>query len=182
MISKDDFWNDNQKAQGILKEKNFVEKIINEHFKQCFNDLNDFANSLEKEYDEELYIELKSSLKSLKKNIKSLEANCYLSNESDKFDCFLEVHAGAGGTESQDWADMIRRMYLKWSEKSGRSYILISESKGEEAGIKSSTIKISGVNSFGYLRESGVHRLVRISPFDLIKEDILVSQVYGFIL
>ena len=153
LIAKENFWDDNQKAQDILKEKNFVEKIINEHCKlnSICNDLNDFVNSLEKEYDEDLYIELKSSLKSLKKNIKSLEANCYLSNESDKFDCFLEVHAGAGGTESQDWADMIRRMYLKWSEKSGRSCILISESKGEEAGIKSSTIKISGINSFGYL-------------------------------
>jgi len=169
LIAEENFWNDNQKAQVILKEKNFVEKIINEHFKlnSICNDLNDFVNSLEKEYDEDLYLELKSSLKSLEKNIKSLEANCYLSNESDKFDCFLEVHAGAGGTESQDWADMIRRMYLKWSEKSGRSCILISESKGEEAGIKSSTIKISGTNSFGYLKhESGVHRLVRISPFD----------------
>ena len=85
----------------------------------------------------------------------------------DKLDCYLEVHAGAGGTESQDWADMIRRMYLKWSEKVGRSCILISESKGDEAGIKSSTIRISGLNSFGYLKnESGVHRMVRISPFD----------------
>ncbi len=169
LIAEENFWDDNQKAQSILKDKNFFEKIINEHCKLniLYNDLNDFANSLEKEYDEELYVELKSNLKSLKKNIKSLEANCYLSSESDKFDCFLEVHAGAGGTESQDWADMIRRMYLKWSEKSGRSYNLISESKGEEAGIKSSTIKISGINSFGYLKhESGVHRLVRISPFD----------------
>ena len=168
-IAKENFWDDNQKAQDILKEKNFVEKISNEYrnLKSIHNDLNDFVNSLEKEYDEELHLELKTSLKTLQKKIKSLEVNCYLSNESDKFDCFLEVHAGAGGTESQDWADMIRRMYLKWSEKNGRSCILISESKGEEAGIKSSTIKISGINSFGYLKyESGVHRLVRISPFD----------------
>ena len=87
---------DTQKAQGILKEKNFVEKIINEYRKlnSICNDLNDFVNSLEKEYDEDLHIELKSSLKSLKKNIKSLEANCYLSNESDKLDCFLEVTCG----------------------------------------------------------------------------------------
>ena len=114
-----------------------------------------------------MYIELKQSLKELSKNIKSLEANCYLSGDADKLDCYLEVHAGAGGTESQDWADMIRKMYLKWSEKTSRSYELISESKGEEAGIKSSTIKIIGLNSFGYLKsESGVHRLVRISPFD----------------
>ena len=119
LISKDDFWNDNQKAQGILKEKNFVEKIINEHCKlnSTCNDLNDFVSSLEKEYDEDLYKELKSNLKSLKKKIKSLEANCYLSNDSDQLDCFLGVYAGAGGTESQDWADMIRRMYLNGQKK-----------------------------------------------------------------
>jgi len=122
---------------------------------------------LEKEFDDDLYSELKKTLKKLSQSIKSLEANCYLSGDADKFDCYLEVHAGAGGTESQDWADMIRKMYLKWSEKTDRSCELISESKGEEAGIKSSTIKISGLNSFGYLKnESGVHRLVRISPFD----------------
>ena len=114
-----------------------------------------------------MYSELKKTLKKLSQSIKSLEANCYLSGDADKFDCYLEVHAGAGGTESQDWADMIRKMYLKWSEKTDRSCELINESKGEEAGIKSSTIKISGLNSFGYLKnESGVHRLVRISPFD----------------
>jgi peptide chain release factor 2 len=122
---------------------------------------------LEKEFDDDLYSELKKTLKILSQSIKSLEANCYLSGDADKFDCYLEVHAGAGGTESQDWADMIRKMYLKWSEKTDRACELISESKGEEAGIKSSTIKISGLNSFGYLKnESGVHRLVRISPFD----------------
>ena len=122
---------------------------------------------MEKEFDDDLYSELKKTLKILSQSIKSLEANCYLSGDADKFDCYLEVHAGAGGTESQDWADMIRKMYLKWSEKTHRSCELISESKGEEAGIKSSTIKISGLNSFGYLKnESGVHRLVRISPFD----------------
>ena len=122
---------------------------------------------MEKEFDDDLYSELKKTLKKLSQSIKSLEANCYLSGDADKFDCYLEVHAGAGGTESQDWADMIRKMYLKWSEKTDRSCELINESKGEEAGIKSSTIKISGLNSFGYLKnESGVHRLVRISPFD----------------
>ena len=184
-IAKDGFWENNQKAQNALKEKNFVEKIINEFqkLKNSHNDLNDFIYTLEEEYDDELCLELKTNLKSLRKNIKSLEANCYLSNEMDKLDCYLEVHAGAGGTESQDWADMIRRMYLKWSEKSGRSCILISESKGDEAGIKSSTIRISGLNSFGYLKnESGVHRLVRISPFDSNKEDTLVLLVFGFIL
>ena len=146
-----------------------MEKIVLDYKKQLqtFEDLKDFVSSLEKEFDDDLYSELKKTLKKLSQSIKSLEANCYLSGDADKFDCYLEVHAGAGGTESQDWADMIRKMYLKWSEKTDRSCELISESRGEEVGIKSSTIKISGLNSFGYLKnESGVHRLVRISPFD----------------
>ena len=168
-ISLSNFWDDNQKAQSVLKKKNSIEKIVLDYKKQLqiFEDLKDFVSSLEKEFDDDLYSELKKTLKKLSQSIKSLEANCYLSGDADKFDCYLEVHAGAGGTESQDWADMIRKMYLKWSEKTDRSCELINESKGEEAGIKSSTIKISGLNSFGYLKnESGVHRLVRISPFD----------------
>ena len=168
-ISLSNFWDDNQKAQSVLKKKNSIEKIVLDYKKQLqiFEDLKDFVSSLEKEFDDDLYSELKKTLKKLSQSIKSLEANCYLSGDADKFDCYLEVHAGAGGTESQDWADMIRKMYLKWSEKTDRACELISESRGEEVGIKSSTIKISGLNSFGYLKnESGVHRLVRISPFD----------------
>ena len=106
-------------------------------------------------------------MKEVHNKIKALESNCYLSGDADNLDCYLEVHAGAGGTESQDWADMLRKMYLKWADKTERSYSLISENRGDEAGNKSSTIKISGINSYGYLKnESGVHRLVRISPFD----------------
>ena len=90
-----------------------------------------------------------------------------MSGETDPFDCYIEIHAGAGGTESQDWADMLRRMYLKWADKKKFKVSLISEHKGEEAGIKSSTIKIVGDYVFGWLKkESGIHRLVRISPFD----------------
>ena len=90
-----------------------------------------------------------------------------MSNEADSLDCYIEIHAGAGGTESQDWADMLRRMYLKWSDKKEFRFSLISEHKGDEAGIKSSTIKIQGDYVFGWLKkESGIHRLVRISPFD----------------
>ena len=90
-----------------------------------------------------------------------------MSNEADSFDCYIEIHAGAGGTESQDWADMLRRMYLKWSDNKKFKSNLISEHKGDEAGIKSSTIKIEGDYVFGWLKkESGIHRLVRISPFD----------------
>ncbi len=100
-------------------------------------------------------------------DLKKTEVNCFLSKENDKLDIYLEIHAGAGGTESQDWADILKRMYLKWFDKKKFNYEIISEHKGEEAGIKSSILKISGINLYGLMRsESGVHRLVRISPFD----------------
>ena len=101
------------------------------------------------------------------KEIKTYETKCFLSGENDNLDIYIEIHAGAGGTESQDWADMLRRMYLKWFDKKGFGYQMISEHKGEEAGIKSSTLKVNGENLYGMMKkESGVHRLVRISPFD----------------
>ena len=101
------------------------------------------------------------------KNLKKSEISCFLSGENDDLDIYLEIHAGAGGTESQDWAEMLRRMYMKWFDKKKFRYEIISEHKGEEAGIKSSTIKAKGDYLYGLMRaESGVHRLVRISPFD----------------
>ena len=103
----------------------------------------------------------------IQRNLKKIEIKCFLSGENDELNIFLEIHAGAGGTESQDWADMLRRMYMKWFDKKGFKYQIISEHKGEEAGIKSSTIKAEGNYLYGLMRaESGVHRLVRISPFD----------------
>ena len=102
-----------------------------------------------------------------KKLLKSTEVKCFLSEETDVLDAYLEIHAGAGGTESQDWAEMLRRMYMKWANNKGYSSQLISEHKGDEAGIKSSTVKIAGKYIYGFLKsESGIHRLVRISPFD----------------
>ena len=99
--------------------------------------------------------------------IKKIEVSCFLSEENDHLDTYLEIHAGAGGTESQDWAEMLRRMYSKWIEKKKNKFEIISEHRGEEAGIKSSILKISGSYVYGWLKsESGVHRLVRISPFD----------------
>ena len=101
------------------------------------------------------------------KIVKKTETNCFLSGENDSFNIYLEIHAGAGGTESQDWADMLRRMYIKWFDKKNFKYEIISEHKGEEAGIKSSTVKVDGEYVYGLMKgESGVHRLVRISPFD----------------
>ncbi len=109
--------------------------------------------------------ELKIDL--IRKNLKLCEINCFLSGENDDLNIYLEIHAGAGGTESQDWADMLRRMYIKWFDKKKFKYEIISEHRGEEAGIKSSTLKVDGDYLYGLMRsESGVHRLVRISPFD----------------
>ncbi len=119
------------------------------------------------ENNNQIIEETLSKFKKLKKEIKKLEIKCFLSNENDTLDSYLEFHAGAGGTESQDWAEMLRRMYMKWASNKGFSIDLISEHKGDEAGIKSSTIKISGDYVHGLLKsESGIHRLVRISPFD----------------
>ena len=107
------------------------------------------------------------NIKTLLKKVKQNEIKCFLSKETDFLDAYLEIHAGAGGTESQDWAEMLRRMYMKWSYNKTFKCHLISEHKGDEAGIKSSTIKIKGEYAFGLLKsESGIHRLVRISPFD----------------
>jgi len=142
--------------------------------------INSFKSSVEKQKDyDDLYSlaleennisiqnEVIENYKTLKNLVKKSEIKCFLSKEADSLDCYIEIHAGAGGTESQDWADMLRRMYLKWSDSKNFKSNLISEHKGDEAGIKSSTIKIEGDYVFGWLKkESGIHRLVRISPFD----------------
>jgi len=123
-----------------------------------------------KDNDDNLSKDLTINLENLELRIKKMELLCFLSKKNDELDVYVEIHAGAGGTESQDWAEMLRNMYIKWAEKKSFSYSLISETKGEEAGFKSSTIKIEGKYAYGFLRyESGVHRLVRISPFDSSK-------------
>ena len=139
-------------------------------FKDSSNKIKDLEelNQLAlEENNQSIQEEIIKNLKELRKVVKKDEIKCFLSNEADSFDCYIEIHAGAGGTESQDWADMLRRMYIKWSDNRNFKFELISEHKGEEAGIKSSTIKIEGEYVFGWLKkESGIHRLVRISPFD----------------
>ena len=138
----------------------------NESIKKL-NDLDDLNLLAIEENNVSIQSEILSNIRDLKKVSKKNEIKCFLSKEADSLDCYIEIHAGAGGTESQDWADMLRRMYLKWSDNKNLKSNLISEHKGEEAGIKSSTIKIEGDYAFGWLKsESGIHRLVRISPFD----------------
>ena len=119
------------------------------------------------ENDEETITDCNKKIEQISFDIKKSEINCFLSGENDDYDIYLEIHAGAGGTESQDWANMLRRMYMKWFDKKDFKYEIISEHKGEEAGIKSSIVKVEGNYLYGLMKsESGVHRLVRISPFD----------------
>jgi peptide chain release factor 2 len=164
-----DFWQDKSKSKKILKEKKLFEDLTNS-YKESQKGLADIQELYQLALDEnnnDLFQELTNNLKELKKRVKKTEIKCFLSNDTDSLDCYIEIHAGAGGTESQDWANMLRKMYLKWAEGKKFKYNLISEHKGDEAGIKSSTIKIEGEYIFGWLKkESGIHRLVRISPFD----------------
>ena len=163
------FWQDKSNSQKVVKEKKFFEDLINS-LNSSVEKLNDFEDLNElalEENNSDVQGEIIQNIKQLRSEIKKSEIKCFLSSEADPLDCYIEIHAGAGGTESQDWADMLRRMYLKWSDKKNFKSNLISEHRGEEAGIKSATIKIEGDYVFGWLKkESGIHRLVRISPFD----------------
>ena len=164
-----DFWQDKAGSKKILKEKKLFEDLLNSHEKssQKLKDLNDLNQLALDENNISIQNEVFENIKDLRTFVKKNEIRCFLSKDTDLLDCYIEIHAGAGGTESQDWANMLRRMYLKWSDSKKFKSNLISEHKGEEAGIKSSTIKIEGEYVFGWLKkESGIHRLVRISPFD----------------
>jgi peptide chain release factor 2 len=152
-----------------MRERTSLEKKI--------NDLNAFLTQLddivlliemgESENDEDTISEQHEALKKLSIELEKQQLLALLSGEADINDCFLEIHAGAGGTEAQDWAEMLLRMYVRWCDKRGFKVEYIEESTGDEAGLKSVTIKILGENAYGWLKtESGVHRLVRISPFD----------------
>ena len=164
-----DFWQNKSTSQKTIKEKKLYEDLINSYdnsFRSLI-DLNELNELAEEEKNQSIITEVLESIVKLKKLAKQNETRCFLSNETDSLDSYIEIHAGAGGTESQDWAEMLRRMYLKWSDIRGFKSELISEHRGDEAGIKSSTIKIQGDYVFGWLKsESGIHRLVRISPFD----------------
>ena len=163
------FWNDKIKSKKIIKEKKLYEDLINS-FEQSIKKLKDLDDLKELANEEEnlsVQKEIFNNIIDLRNLVKKNEIKCFLSEEADSLDCYIEIHAGAGGTESQDWANMLRRMYLKWSDNKNFKSNLISEHKGDEAGIKSSTIKLEGDYVFGWLKkESGIHRLVRISPFD----------------
>ena len=156
-------------VKKTVKQKKIFEDILNSYTKSLkdFNNLKDLYVLASQEKDEDTIQDCEKKISEILLEIKKNEINCFLSGENDHYDIYLEIHAGAGGTESQDWAEMLRRMYMKWFDKKKFKYEIISEHKGEEAGIKSSIVKVAGDYLYGLMQaESGVHRLVRISPFD----------------
>ncbi len=166
---KGDFWNDQKAAQATLQKikslQNWVDiwKSLDNHYKE----VSEFIELAEMEEDETQTDEIEKDIAKLEKEIEDVEFKSMLSGKDDDKDCILTIHAGAGGTEAQDWAEMLMRMYFRWAEKNNFNIKLIDRLDGEGAGIKSATLEITGQFAYGYLKaETGVHRLVRISPFD----------------
>jgi peptide chain release factor 2 len=169
MIEDGDLWSDPARAQKLMRDRQTLMDQV-ETYRRIDRDLTDNVDLIElgeAEGDTEIVAEAEASLKSLKEFAAAKELEALLDGEADGNDTFLEINAGAGGTESCDWASMLARMYVRWAEKKGYKVELQAETPGEEAGIRSAAYKISGPNAYGWLKsESGVHRLVRISPYD----------------
>ncbi|MGX6445268.1 peptide chain release factor 2 [Neobacillus sp. K501] len=164
-----DFWNDQQGAQAVISESNALKEQVNEFhaLNETFENLEVSYELVKEESDAELQAELEEELTGLTSRLNQFELQLLLSEEYDKNNAILELHPGAGGTESQDWGSMLLRMYTRWAEKRGFKVETLDYLPGDEAGIKSVTLAIKGHNAYGYLKaEKGVHRLVRISPFD----------------
>ncbi|AZS17572.1 peptide chain release factor 2 [Paenibacillus lutimineralis] len=164
-----DFWDDNDKAQALIAEMNAVKSSVDQYntLQQEYDDIEMMAELAEEENDEALLLEISTSVSALLKKMEDFELQLLLSAPYDKMNAILELHPGAGGTESQDWGSMLLRMYTRWAEKRGFKVETLDYLPGDEAGIKSVTLLIKGYNAYGYLKaEKGVHRLVRISPFD----------------
>ena len=168
MIEAPDLWNDPAKAQKLMRARQGLLDQISTYrlIESGLNDNVELIELGESEGDEEIVTEAETALKALVELAAGKELEALLNGEADANDTFLEINAGAGGTESCDWASMLARMYVRWAEKKGYKVELQSESAGDETGIKSASYKISGLNAYGWLKsESGVHRLVRISPY-----------------
>ncbi|WP_295047646.1 peptide chain release factor 2 [uncultured Paracoccus sp.] len=169
MIEAGDLWSDPARAQKLMRERQALLDAL-ETYRRIDGDLSANAEMVElaeAEGDADLVAEAEANLKSLAELAAQKELEALLNGEADGNDTFLEINAGAGGTESCDWASMLARMYVRWAEKKGYEVELLSETSGDEAGIRSAAYKVSGHNAYGWLKsESGVHRLVRISPYD----------------
>ena len=169
MLEHGDLWSDPARAQKLMRERQALLDAVStyRHIESGLRDNAELIELGEAEGDSEIVAEAEQALRDLVTLASAKEVEALLNGEADGNDTFLEVNAGAGGTESCDWANMLARMYVRWAEKKGYTVELMSESAGEEAGIKSASYKISGPNAYGWLKsESGVHRLVRISPYD----------------
>jgi peptide chain release factor 2 len=168
-MSAPGFWDDNDKAQKTIAEANEVKSVVEqfEALAQEFDDLQVLLELAEEENDDDMITEAADSAKIFSRKLENFELQLLLNQPYDKFNAILELHPGAGGTESQDWAEMLLRMYRRWAEKRDFKVEVLDYLPGDEAGVKSVTLLIKGYNAYGYLKtEKGVHRLVRISPFD----------------
>ena len=167
--SNTDFWNNSENTQKVLAK---IKKIKNKYTKykeleKEINNLIELAEMIKLEYDEELAIDVTKNYKKQEKNLEKLELETLFSGKYDANNAIVTIHPGAGGTESQDWAEMLYRMYTRWATKNEYEVKELDYLEGEEAGLKSVTFEIIGENAYGYMKsEKGVHRLVRISPFD----------------
>lgn len=164
-----DFWNDQRAAQNVIRKRNGLKDIIDsyESLHAELSSLNETADELKTAFDEELMTLAEEEYADVKKAFEDFEMKVLLSHEYDNSNAILEIHPGAGGTESCDWAGMLYRMYTRYAEKHGYKVSVLDYLPGEEAGIKSVTFLVEGEKAYGYLKsEKGVHRLVRISPFD----------------
>ena len=169
MTENPDLWNDPAKAQALMRDRRLLADALGTYrsIAQALQDNIDLIEMGEAEDDADIVSEAEGELRALAKSAAEKELEALLNGEADSNDTFLEINAGAGGTESCDWASMLARMYVRWAEKKGYTVEMMSESAGEEAGIRSVAYKITGHNAYGWLKsESGVHRLVRISPYD----------------
>lgn len=168
-MSVPDFWDDNDKAQALIAELNAVKGSVDQYTKlqQDYDDAVMMAELADEEGDDDLAVEIGNSVTAIVSKVEEFELQLLLNQPYDKMNAILELHPGAGGTESQDWGQMLMRMYTRWAEKRGFKVEVLDYLAGDEAGIKSVTLSIKGHNAYGYLKaEKGVHRLVRISPFD----------------
>jgi len=169
MMVDPSFWDDQNKAQDIINKNNALKSVVGDFHKLAHqtDDLLTTVELLQEEYDEDMHKSLEQDLKTLQSDIDQFELKLLLNGEHDENNAILELHPGAGGTESQDWGSMLLRMYQRFAEQKGFKVETLDYQSGDEAGIKSVTILVKGHNAYGYLKaEKGVHRLVRISPFD----------------
>jgi len=168
-VLHENFWSEQEKAREILKEKNKLETIVNAWTK-LINEIGDIEilySLASDENDEDTIAEIEKDIDGLKSSLRTEELKLMLGSEQDLMNAIMTIHAGAGGTEAQDWAEMLLRMYLRWTERKGFSTTIIDYQPGDEAGVKSVSLTIEGEYAYGYAKaEIGIHRLVRISPFD----------------